>query len=230
VFIISQSNDPAKFIARNFRNTASRLGVTVVGDMLTDAEQNFGPFIDHVISQNADLVYFSTLNPEQAGGFFREARAAGYKGAFMGPGSLDTPSLLESAGPLLTEGGGTYYTNVILAAGGYPDAANFVDEFETRYGTPPQPFAAQAYDAAGVCIKAIDQASRAKNGQIPTRADVVNAIRALQDYPGITGVFNFNEKGDPELAQYFVFQVSSPDPTDWSQNPLVATFEIAPPE
>ena len=230
VFIISQNNDPAKFIARNFRNTVSHLGLTVVGDTVTDTEQKFDQFINRVVSNNAELVYFSTLSPGQAGSFFREARAAGYLGAFMGPGSLDTPSLLEFAGPLLVDGGGTYYTNVILPSSGYPDAANFVDQFETRYSAKPQSFAVQAYDAAGVCIKAIEEASKAKHGEIPTRAEVADAIRALKDYQGITGVFNFNQKGDLDPARYFVFQVDSVDPAAWDQNPLVASFEVVPPK
>lgn len=230
VFIISQNTDPAKFIAKNFRNQASRLGVTVVGDMSTDAMEKFDRLIDRIMANNADLVYFSTLNPEQAGGFFREARAAGYMGTFMGPSSLDTASLLEFAGPLLIDGGGMYYTNVVLPASGYPDDTNFVDDFETLYGVTPQLFSAQAYDAAGVCMKAIEEASKAKGGDIPTRADVATAIRALQDYQGITGTYNFNKNGDPDPAQYFVFQVVSVDPNDWNQNTLVTSFEVAPPE
>ncbi|HLO33474.1 MAG TPA: branched-chain amino acid ABC transporter substrate-binding protein [Anaerolineales bacterium] len=230
VFIISQNTDPARFIAKNFRNQASRLGLTVVGDMSTEALKKFDRLIDRVISNNADLVYFSTLSVEQAGGFFREARAAGYKGALMGPSSLDTPSLLEFAGPLLIEGGGAYYTNVVLSASGYPAAVNFVDDFETLYGVRPQNFSAQAYDAAGVCLKAIEEASKGKAGEIPTRAEVANAIRALQDYKGITGTYNFNRNGDPDPAKYFVFEVVSADPDDWNQNTLITSFEVAPPE
>jgi branched-chain amino acid transport system substrate-binding protein len=230
VFIISQNSDPAKFIARNFRNEASRLGVTVVGDMSTEAAKDFDQIIDRVLSNNADLVYFSTLSVEQAGGFFREARASGYEGAFMGPGSLDTPGLPDLAGPLLIEGGGAYYTNVALPASGYPEAAEFVEDFETLYGAAPQFYAAQAYDAAGICMKAIEAASKAKGGEIPARAEVASAIRALQDYKGITGTYNFNQNGDPDPATYFVFQVVSADPNDWDQNTLLASFEIAPPE
>jgi branched-chain amino acid transport system substrate-binding protein len=229
VFIISQNIDISMFIARNFRDEAKRLGVTVVGDMSTDAVGNFETLIDRVISNDTDLVYFSTLNVEQAGNFFREARAAGYTGAFMGVSGIDTPSLLEFAGPLLTEGGGAYYTNVILPASGYPNAADFVKDFETLYGGTPQMFAAQGYDAAGICMKAIVEASKAKGGEVPTRAQVANAIRALQDYQGITGVYTFDVNGDPDPAQYFVFQVVSVSPDDWSQNALVASFEMAPP-
>jgi branched-chain amino acid transport system substrate-binding protein len=230
VFIISQNNDPAKFIAKYFRNEASHLGMTVVGDMSTDAVKDFGRLIDRAISNNADLIYFSTLNVEQAGTFFQEARAEGYQGVFMGPSSLDSPSLLEFAGPLLTNGGGAYYTNVVLPASGYPEAASFIKDFETLYDGTPQMFAAQAYDAAEICMKGIEDASKAKGGEIPTRAEVAAAIRALQDYKGITGTYNFDKNGDPNPAQYFVFQVVSIDPNHWQQNTLVTTLEVAPPD
>lgn len=230
VFIISQNTDPAKFIAGNFKSEAARLGVTLVGDMSTDAVKDFNRIIDRVISSNADLVYFSTLGVDQAGNFFREARAAGYTGAFLGTSGLDNPSLLEFSGPLLTEGGGMYYTQVVLPASGYPDAANFVEGFETLYNAPPQMFAIQAYDAAGICMKAIEEASKARGGEIPTRAEVASATRALKDYQGITGTFNFDKNGDPNPARYFVFQAGSVDPNRWNQNTLIATFETAPPK
>jgi ABC-type branched-subunit amino acid transport system substrate-binding protein len=229
VFIISHGADYGKFNAYHFRNEASRSGVTVVGDMSTDAMENFGWLIDRVLATNADLVYFSGL-ADQGGAFFREARAAGYQGAFLGPDGLDSPVLLERAGPLLIEGGGSYYTAMAAPASAYPEAAEFLENFETLYGAEPQLYSAQAYDAAGICLQAIEQASEAKGGEIPTRTEVATAIRALQDYNGITGVYNFNKNGDPNPAQYFVFQVVSADPEDWNQNTLISSFEVMPPE
>jgi branched-chain amino acid transport system substrate-binding protein len=230
VFVISQGSDYAQFNAYHFRNEASRMGMDVVGNMTTEATEKFGLYLDRIISTSAEVVYFSTLDVEQAGTFFREARAAGYMGAFLGNEGIDNPALLEFAGPLLIDGGGMYYTRTAAPASSYPGAAAFLEDFETRYGGLPQIFAAQAYDAAGICMKAIEEASKAKGGEIPTRAEVAKAIRALQDYKGITGVYNFNKNGDPNPAQYFVFQVVSTDPENWHQNPLVSSFEVMPPE
>jgi branched-chain amino acid transport system substrate-binding protein len=230
VFVISQGSDYAQFNAFHFRNEASRMGIDVVGNMTTEATENFGQYIDRILTTNAELVYFSTLSVEQAGTFFREARAAGYTGAFLGNEGIDNPALLEFAGPLLTDGRGMYYTSIGAPASSYPGAAAFLEDFETRYGGAPQIFAAQAYDAAGICMKAIEEASRAKGGEIPTRAEVAQTIRALQDYKGITGTYNFNKNGDPNPAQYFVFQVISTDPEDWNQNTLIDSFEVTPPE
>jgi branched-chain amino acid transport system substrate-binding protein len=230
VFIISESSDYAQFIAYHFMNEPNRIGVEVVGNMKTDALENFEWLIDRVMATHADLVYFITIRADQGGAFFREARAAGYLGAFLGPDTFDTPALLEFAGPLLIDGGGFYYTTMAAPASDYPEAAGFVVDFETLYGVTPQVYSAQAYDAAAICMRAIQEASNAKAGELPTRAEVATAIRALQDYRGITGIFNFNVNGDPDPARYFVFQVVSADPDDWSQNALVLSFDLAPPK
>jgi branched-chain amino acid transport system substrate-binding protein len=229
VFVINQSGDFTQFNAYHFRNEASRLGIEVVGNMTADNAKDFGLLIDRVITASADLVYFSTLSVEQAGTFFREARAAGYQGAFLGNEGIDDPALLEFSGPLVIDGG-MYYTAVAAPASYYPEAAEFLEGFATLYDVTPQLYSAQAYDSAGVCMQAIEQASKAKGGEIPTRAEVASAIRALRNYTGITGVYNFNQNGDPDPATYFVFQVISADPNDWDQNTVVASFEIAPPE
>jgi len=229
VFIIRQDSDYGRVIADNFTDEADHLGIQVVGDVATDAVEAFGPLIDQLLQANADLVFFSTRSVEQAGAFFREARAEGYRGTFLGPDGLDTPALLEFAGPLLIDGGGMYYINMVLPASGYPGADDFAADFETLHGTTPYLFAAQAYDAAAICMLAIQEAAIAKGGDLPTRAEVAAAIRAVQDYVGITGIYSFDENGDPSPARYFVFQVISPDPEDWSQNALVAELALPSP-
>lgn len=214
----------------HFKNKAVNLGIEIVGNMSTDAMKDFGRIIDRVTASDADLVYFSTLNVDQAGAFFREARAAGYIGAFLGNDGINNPALIEIAGPLAIEGGGMYFTAITATISYYPEAVNYLECFETIYGTTPQIFAVQVYDAAGICLKAIEEASKAKDGEIPTRAEVGEAIRSLQDYQGISGTYNFDKNGDPDPAQYFVFQVVSLDTNNWDKNTIVATYEISPPK
>jgi branched-chain amino acid transport system substrate-binding protein len=176
---------------------------------------------------NSDLVYLSG-SVDQVGPFIRKARAAGYTGAFLG---LDaSPALVDLAGPLLIENGGMYYTSTSAPVNYYPDAAKFVEVFDNSYGTLPQSYAVQAYDATGICLKAIEEASKSNSGELPTRNEVAIAIRGLVDYKGITGIFNFNKNGDPTLIDYFAFKVASVDTSKWDQNPLVAVFKVEPPK
>jgi len=226
VYIITSSWELGRKNAENFKREADRIGLKVVGMLNTDVADDFEGVVKRVMNAGPDMVYFAS-NVGQAGPFFRQARAAGYMGTFMGMES--NSSVVDLAGPLLIEGGGMYYVDTVAPASNYLDAGKFFQDFDTYYGTP-QAFAAQAYDATGICMKAIEEASRARGGEIPTRGEVANAIRALQGYKGITGTYNFNKNGDPDPAQYVIFQVVSPDINDWGQNTMVATYEISPPK
>jgi branched-chain amino acid transport system substrate-binding protein len=122
-----------------------------------------------------------------------------------------------------------FYTIMNPPAEYYSDAAQFIQDFYIQYGTTPLSFAARAYDAAGICLKAIEEASKAKGGVPPTRTEVAKAIRDLKDYKGITGTYNFNDHGDPDPVQYYVYQVVSTDADNWDQNLIVAAYGITPP-
>jgi branched-chain amino acid transport system substrate-binding protein len=229
VFILSQNGDYGKTNAGNFKHEADRIRLQVVGNLRTDLTENFQGIIAKVLEANPDMLYFATT-ADQAGPFFREARAAGYLGAFMGVDSFDNPSLVELAGPLVTDGGGLYFTQLIAPTSYYTGGAQFAQDFELQYGAPPQLFAAQGYDAAGICLRAILTASQAKDGELPTRKEVATAIRAIQDYPGITGVYSFDKKGEPTMVSYYIYQVVSVDSAKWNQNTIVASFEAPPPK
>jgi branched-chain amino acid transport system substrate-binding protein len=228
VYIITQSGDYGKKNADFFKREADHIGLPVVGTFTTDITENFESVVTRMMSANPDLVYFSST-ADQVGPFIREARAAGYSGAFLGIDGANTPDLLNLAGPLILDGGGMYYTEMAAPASFYPDAAKFVEDFQILYGTNPLIYTAQAYDATGICIKAIEESVKAKNGELPTREEVANAIRALVDYKGITGTFSFNKKGDPVSVKYYVYQVTSVDPANWGQNPVYASYDVAPP-
>ncbi|MCA2000447.1 MAG: ABC transporter substrate-binding protein, partial [Chloroflexi bacterium] len=142
---------------------------------------------------------------------------------------FDSSDAAKIAGQTLLDGAGTYYSTVSGPAAVYPDTAKFIADFKAKYNSDPQPFAAQGYDSMGICLKAIEAAAKAKNGEMPTRAEVAKAIRELKDYKGITGTVTFNSIGDPVVAKYFVIQVGSADPAKWPENPIVETLDIAPP-
>jgi branched-chain amino acid transport system substrate-binding protein len=227
VYVIQSPWNPGQKNADYFKREADRIGINVVGMLTTAVSDDFSSIVVRVMNLKPDLVYFAGL-AGQAGPFFRQARAAGYAGTFF---TIDgNPALAELAGPLLTDGGGTYYVDTSAPIEAFPGAAPFAKDFNNRYGTVPRPFAAQAYDATGVCLKAIEETVKAKGGELPTRREVAEAIRALVDYPGITGTYNFNKRGDPTLASYFVYKVTTVDSARWPQNELVATLQIAPPQ
>jgi branched-chain amino acid transport system substrate-binding protein len=228
VYIISERDDYGLKNAENFRLEADRSGIEVLGMLIPNVADTLESVVSRMMAANPGLVYFAG-KADQAMPFFKSARAAGYEGAFLGLDDLNNPPLFDLADPSLVQGGGLYFTILTAPANFYPDAARFINAFEIHYNTSPLLFAARAYDATGICIKAIEVASKAKGGGIPTRAEVVNAIRTLKDYKGITGTYTFNDRGDPTLMQYYVFKVVSVDAATWDQNSIIASYDVPPP-
>lgn len=228
VFIIHDKTAYGQGVAEFFKQEAEKLGMEVKGFEGTEEKANFDSLLTPVLAASPDMVYFGGLYP-QAGVFFKQAREKGYAGTFMGPDGMDSSALVEIAGATLLDGGGMVYSTVAGPASVYPGTAKFVADFKAKYNSDPQPFSAQGFDAMNICLKGLENAINAKGGALPTRAEVANAIRALKDFPGITGTFTFNAIGDPAAANYFVIKVNSADAAKWGENAVIETLSIAPP-
>lgn len=229
VFIVHDKTAYGQGIAEFFKKRAEEKGLKVLGFEGTEEKANFDALLSPVIAGNPDMVYFGGMT-FQAAVLFKQARERGYQGMFMSDDGFDSSDATKIAGQALLDGGGTYYSTVSGPASVYPGTAKFIQDFKAKYKADPQPFAAQGYDSMAICLKAMENAAKAKKNEVPTRAEVAQAIRALKDFPGITGTFSFNAIGDPTVAQYFVIKVKSADPAKWSENTVVETLNLAPPQ
>ena len=227
-FVVHDKTAYGQGIAEFFQQEAQAKGMTIAGFEGTEEKANFDSLITPIMAANPDVVYFGGMY-SQAAVLFKQARDRGYKGMFLSDDGFDSSDAAKIGGQQLLDGAGTFYSTVSGPASVYPGTAKFITDFKAAFGHDPQPFAAQGYDSMAICLKAIENAAKGANGEVPTRNAVAQAVRALKDFPGITGTFNFNSIGDVTTAQYFVIQVGSPDPTAWSSNKIVETLNIAPP-
>jgi len=228
VYIIHDKTDYGQGVAEFFRQQAEKNGITVAGFEGTEEKANFESILTPILAANPDLIYFGGIY-DQAGPLFRQARDRGITAKFLGPDGMDSPELLKLAGDAVK---GMFYTSVAAPVSQFPDAAKFAEDYKATFNEDAPPFSAQAYDAMGVCIRAIMQAAEKAGGNKPTPAQVVEAIRAGGEYKGITGNYTFNEKGDPVTSVYFVLQVSEDDgePAEvWNKNAVVKKLEIPAP-
>ena len=216
-------------IAEFFRKEAEAQGIKVLGFEGTEEKANFDALLTPITTANPDAVYFGGMY-DQIGVFIKQARQKGYMGMFISDDGFDSSEAAKIAGDALLQGKGTYYSTVAGPAKIYPGTAKFQTDFKAKYNADPQPFAAQGYDAMGICLQAIANAAKANGNKMPTREQVTKAVRALKDYEGITGKITFNGKGDLLEAKYFIIQVTSADPTKWSDNAITETLTFAPPE
>jgi branched-chain amino acid transport system substrate-binding protein len=216
-------------IAEYFKREAETLGIKVLGFAGTEEKANFDSILSPILASKPEVIYFGGMF-DQSSVLFKQARQKGYKGMFLSDDGFDSSDATKIGGAALLDGAGTYYSTVSGPASVYPGTAKFLTDFKAKFNAEPQPFAAQGYDCAAIALKAIENAAVAAKGKIPARADVSAAVRALKDFPGITGTMNFNSKGDLTKAKYFIIQVTSADPAKWSENKISQTLDIAPPQ
>jgi len=227
VYIIHDKTAYGQGVAEFFKAAAEKDGLEVLGFEGTEETANFDPFITPLLASNPDVMFFSGIY-NQAGVFFKQARDAGYKGTFLGTDGMDSSELANIAGDALTRDGGMAYTSVAGPASAYPKAAKFAADFKAKFGADPQPFAAQGFDAAGICLKAVENAAKANGGNKPTRQQVAQEIRKLT-FDGITGEIKFDTIGDLPVAKYFVIKVKATSADTWSSNEIVAEISLPSP-
>jgi branched-chain amino acid transport system substrate-binding protein len=226
VYIIHDKTAYGQGVAEFFRVAAEEDGIEVLGFEGTEETANFDAIVTPLIATNPDVVFFAGIY-NQAGVFFKQARDAGYEGTFLGTDGMDSSDLADIAGDALTTGGGMAYTTVAGPVSAYPAAAKFAEDYTAKFGAAPEAYAAQAYDAAGVCLTAIKAAAEAAGGK-PTRLQVAEAVRAV-NYEGLTSTITFDEIGDLPLAKYFIIKVNASTKDAWGTNEIIDSFDLPSP-
>lgn len=210
-------------VAEFFRDGFKAGGGTILGFEGTEEKANFDPIITPIKAANPELVYFGGIY-DQIGPFIKQLRDKGVKSLVLGADGMGSSDLVKAAGDAAI---GVYYSDTGVPPAFFPEAKNFIGDFKKEFGKDPEAYAAQAYDATGIALKAIASISKDKK---PTRKEVSAAIRATKDYKGITGVFTFDDKGDPLIAKYVVIKVVSSDPAKFGQNPIEVALDIPVPK
>lgn len=229
VYVLHDKTTYGQGIATFFQAEAQKQGLKVLGFEGTTEKANFDPILSPALGAKPDAIYLGGMF-DQWSVLIKQAREKGFTGMFISDDGFDSSDSAKIAGDSLTSGAGTFYSTVSGPASAYPGTAKFQADYKAKYNSDPTPFAAQGYDSMGICLKAIENAAVSAGNKTPTRNAVAQAIRALKDYPGITGPVNFNSKGDMTEAKYFVIQVISGDPAKWADNTITQTLTIAPPQ
>jgi len=228
VWVLSDKGAYGQGIATYFTKEATARGIKVLGTTDTEEKDNFESVLSPILAARPDTIYFGGMFDHSAV-FYKQAREKGYKGLFLTCDGLDASDAAKIAGAALVAGGGTYYSSTVGPPQLYPNTSKFITDFKAKFGGFPEPYCAQAYDAAAILLKGIENAINATNGKLPSREEVCKQVRTTKDFAGITGNITFNAKGDKVTNKYFVLQVASPDPAKWSENKIVQTVELAPP-
>lgn len=198
IFIIDDKTTYGKGLADEFEKEARKIGIAVLGhEGITQGDKDFTPLLTKIKPLHPDLIYFGGIYPEGAL-VIRQARSLNLSSLFMGGDGLATPIFIQLATAPIANG--TYATMVGGDMKAVPGAAQFVGDYEARYG-PLGQWSAYGYDAANILITAI-RAAGTKD-----RHAVLLAMRKIPKFSGVTGEVVFDAKGDNQNQFIGIFRV-----------------------
>ena len=160
-------------------------GTVVSVDPISPATRDFEPYVAYYKKVHPDVVF--VVGTEGSGvAFIKEARRQ----------QLDA-ELLGADGWSGVTAGGAAMDGVVIGSpfsddSPRPQARTFVAAFKAKYNAAPDGFAACAYDAVMLVVRAIREVG-------PDRQKVRDWLANMRDdYDGVTGRFRLGANGDPQ--------------------------------
>ena len=198
LYILDDLTTYGRGLANEFEKAARGLGAEVLGhEGLTQGEKDFTPVLTKIKGMQPDLIFFAGMFPEAAL-LIQQRQKLGITAYFLGGDGLYEPNLIKLATPEAAEG--AYLTSLGGDIRQLPSAANFVREYEARFGEQGA-YSGYAYEAVSFALEALRRAGKAD------RAAVLAAAKGMKEYPGILGTHRFDEKGDTTIHTIGIYQV-----------------------
>lgn len=185
---IAYSDDAyGRGLASAFEDAAHELGLLVV-----DRLSHFGDLqstrstVKKWRALDYDSIFVADVLP-RAAEVIRLLRQAGAQPPIYGGDGLDGKQLWAIAGETAE---GVVFGSVFDASDPDPEVQRFVQAFEQKHGQPPDAWAAQGYDALRLFAYAVESADEV------TPTSIVEALRHIPSWRGVTGPHSFDESGE----------------------------------
>ncbi|KIP20668.1 Leucine-, isoleucine-, valine-, threonine-, and alanine-binding protein precursor [Anoxybacillus ayderensis] len=203
IFIIQDKTAYGTGLAEAFKKGAEEAGAEIVGfEGITIGEKDFNGVLNQVLAKKPDLVYFGGMYTE-GGMLIKQARDKGINVPFMGGDGMDSSTLVEIAGDAVKN---TFITSAAGIATATEAGKQFAEKYKQKFGKNIESYSAYGYDAMGVLLKAIEEAIKANGNKLPSREQVAEAVRNVQDYEGVVTKVSFDEKGDNKYAKIYIYK------------------------
>jgi branched-chain amino acid transport system substrate-binding protein len=188
VAIFYKKEKSSQDIANYFEQRGRELGLTIVDRRsFMQGSQDFS----NAIQNWKDLYQFDAVflaaNVPEAAYFISQMRKMGLSVPIFGDHGLDTRQLFEIAGSAAE---GVFVTDSTIQEDNWPAYQHFNKIFTQKYHQAAGASAAKGYDAVNLLAQAIRQA----NSTVP--AKIAQALHSTSKWPGASGEFTFDEKGD----------------------------------
>jgi len=200
--VVDDQTAYGKGLADLFAGTFTKLGGSVVARRAVKVGDRDFQLLLASLPPDFDVLFYAGI--AEAAYVLKQMRERGLNQLFAcGDGCWNVKGFIEPAGEAATKGEGVLVLSAAPAVGRVTGSAAFAERYTKRFG-PIANYAANSYDAARLVIEAVKRAAGAK-GVLPTRGDVVAALRALH-YQGVAYArpVEWDAKGDNMAAVIFL--------------------------
>jgi len=212
VYVLDDTELYGHGIAVIFALTAKDLGLKVLGgpESIDVHASSYTDLAQKITKLNPDLVYFGGVTDNHPALVFRDLRAAGYGGGFMGADGITGDDFIKAIGPDASTSGGPILSTLpgLPASKLTGDGAVWYQQYDSRFHSDNNvDFAPFGYEAAKVVISAINRVHTKDREAI--RAAMATTTSDDLAPPHILGKWSFDQNGDTSLVTISVQQLGS---------------------
>ncbi|MBI1889608.1 MAG: ABC transporter substrate-binding protein [Burkholderiales bacterium] len=169
-----------------FKNTLAAQKIPVTDtETYAKGDVDFKAQLTKIKATNPDAIVCSCL-AEEAANIILQTRALGMKQPFIGGNGLNSPKLFEIA---KEAGDNTIIGSPWSAENATPANGRFIASYKARFGSDPDQFAAQAYDAMHIVAEALKKVKL--SGNLEKDRQVLRDALPNVTLNGATGKFTF---------------------------------------
>lgn len=192
-FFLHDNSTYAKGLAEWAKKYYDERGGESLIDAITPGETDYTPILTRIKAAEPDAIYFTGYHPD-GGLLLKQAKELGLTPdiLFTLGNACNNPEMIEISGVEAAEGA-MVSTEPLPHDLPYPEAKEFIEKFEAKYGEPPASiWWVMAADAFNVIVEAIKA-----TGSTDTDKMAEYLHTEFKDFPGISGpIIGFDEKGD----------------------------------
>ena len=181
VAISYAQNDYCIGLKEAFKKRFTELG----GEVVLEVEHQEGATdlrtqLTKIKNSDADFIYLVPY-PIDGGNFLKQAKELGIDLLILAPESVEDPQIIEIAGKG-AEG-------LLFTRAKEEKNEEFINNYKSVYGKDPGAYAAFYYDGVKILAKALTECDE-------DVSCIRNYFVGIHNYKGVSGIINFNEKGD----------------------------------
>ena len=188
--VIHENTDYGKGLASAVTKYVTNKGGQFTAESYSIGDTDFYAQLTKVKNAKPDAIIIAG-NLSEGSQITRQAKELGIKSQLYGFGGLssyDYNNLVGGANE------GLICTSYFEVTSPNPLAQQFVKGYKTKYGVPPDMFAAAIYESVYIAKNVIEKAGAAKD-LAGLRSGMREALAATKDLPGVQGPTTFDAKG-----------------------------------